>query len=204
LPDYNAEQYCMNHPAFREAYGRYVRKLVTETDIDGLMSDDGIYYADWRACGCHHCRERFRREYGRELPQVADAGFWGNRRSEAFRDWIEIRFAAVRLPRVAELLVIPAWRCLSSDGHASLAYGMSYQIYPKLQPRNVSKWSVDTHHRRTWDDRISPDAAPRSRDHRAPCFGLGYGHFDNAPSPGFSKFSVPIAGSARSSADWFG
>ena len=185
LPDYNAEQYCMNHPAFREAYGRYVRKLVTETDIDGLMSDDGIYYADWRACGCHHCRERFRREYGRELPQVADAGFWGNRRSEAFRDWIEMRFrssgdflAVVReaLPGGFPLLTC----CSSSDGHALPAYGMSYQDFIRNCNHVMLEMVGSTPTiAGTWDDRIPSQMLHLgiARDHRAPCFGLGYGHF---------------------------
>ena len=58
LPTYNAEQYCMNNPAFRAAYAKYVKRLLAETGVDGLMSDDNIYYADWRACACESCRER--------------------------------------------------------------------------------------------------------------------------------------------------
>jgi hypothetical protein len=92
LPAYNAEQYCMNHPAFRAAYEKYVRRLHTETGIDGLMSDDGIFYSNWQSCSCEHCRDRFKKEYGHILPPVSDSGFWGNRRSEAFRDWIAMRF----------------------------------------------------------------------------------------------------------------
>ena len=95
LPTYNAEQYCMNNPAFRAAYVCYLKQLRTETGIDGLMSDDGIFYGDWRACACSDCRKRFKKEYGHTLPPVSDTGFWGNRRSEAFRDWIAMRYRRV-------------------------------------------------------------------------------------------------------------
>jgi hypothetical protein len=92
LPSYSAEQFCMNNPAFRDAYCQYVKQLKQDTGIDGLMSDDGIFYAGWRACGCKHCRERFEKTYGRRLPPVSDTSFWGNRHSEAFADWIDMRF----------------------------------------------------------------------------------------------------------------
>jgi hypothetical protein len=64
LPTYNAEQFCMNNPYFRHAYQTYVRKLVRDTGIDGLMSDDMIHYGGWRTCGCRWCRERFLKDFG--------------------------------------------------------------------------------------------------------------------------------------------
>lgn len=185
LPAYEAEQYCMNHPGFRAAYGRYVRQLRTETGIDGLMSDDGIFYGSWRACGCVHCRERFRREHGRELPPVSDAGFWGNRRSEAFRDWIEMRFRSsgeflqhvrAALPPGFPLLTC----CSSSDGPTLPGFGMSYQDFIQscnhvLLEMVGSTPATDG----TWDGRIPSQLLHLgiAREHGAPCFGLGYGFF---------------------------
>ncbi|MBI5689393.1 MAG: hypothetical protein HZC55_04795 [Verrucomicrobia bacterium] len=185
LPVYAAEQYCMNHPGFRAAYGRYVRELVAATGIDGLMSDDGIYYADWRACGCPHCRERFRREYGHALPPVSDAGFWGNRRSAAFRDWIEMRYRSSRdflgtvreaLPAGFPLLTC----CASSDGHALPAYGMSYQDFIRHCDHIVLEMVGSTPvPAGTWDGRIPSQLLHLglARTHRVPCLGLGYGFF---------------------------
>lgn len=185
LPAYNAEQYCMNNPALSEAYVRYVKQLLADTHIDGLMSDDGIFYAGWRACGCEHCRSRFRREYGHELPAVADVSFWGNRRSPEFRDWIEMRFRSSRdflanvqnaLPAGFPLLTC----CSSSDGHALPAFGMSYQEFIQHSNHVLLEMVGSTPTiAGTWDDRIPSQLLHLglAHQHRVPCFGLGYGYF---------------------------
>ena len=195
LPAYNAEQYCMNHPAFRAAYAHYVKQLGAETGIDGLMSDDGIYYAGWRACGCRHCRERFQNEYGRKLPPASDAGFWGNRHSAAFRDWIEMRFRTCgdflgevqqALPRGFPLLTC----CASSEGHGLPAHGMSYEEFIRSCDHVLLEMTGSTPTLAgTWDDRIPSQLLHLAiaRDHRAPCLGLGYGFF---PDPAFFIWAV--------------
>jgi hypothetical protein len=185
MPAYNAEQYCMNNPAFRDAYVQYLTQLRAETGVDGLMSDDGIFYADWRVCGCSHCRKRFREEYGHSLPPVSDASFWGNRRSTAFRDWIEMRFGTCgdflvniqrALPPGFPLLTC----CSGSDGPAMPAYGMSYQDFIRgcnlvmLEMRGSTPSTAGT-----WDERIPSQLLHLgiARDHHAACLGLGYGFF---------------------------
>jgi hypothetical protein len=185
LPTYNAEQYCMNNPAFQAGYLRYLNRLLKEAGIGGLMSDDGIFYAGWRACGCRHCRKRFKKEYGHTLPPASDAGFWGNRRSPAFRDWIEMRFRtcgdfleAVRktLPGNFPLLTC----CASSDGFALPAYGMSYQDFIRNCNHVLLEMCGSTPSTTgTWDDRIPSQLLHLgiARDHRVPCFGLGYAFF---------------------------
>ena len=185
LATYNAEQYCMNNPAFREAYGQYLKQLLAETGIDGLMSDDGIFYADWRACACSHCRKRFKEQYGQSLPPVSDAGFWGNRGSQAFRDWIKMRFEACGDFLVDVKKVLPPGFplltcCSSSDGYALPAFGMSYQDF--IRSCNLimlemcgSTPSIEG----AWDERIPSQLLHLgiARDHHAACFGLGYGYF---------------------------
>lgn len=185
LPAYNAEQFCMNHPAFRAAYVQYVRRLRAETGIDGLMSDDNIFYADWRACACTHCRERFKRECGRELPPVSDTSFWGNRSSEAFKDWIAMRFRSsadfladvkAALPGGFPLLTC----CSSSDGAQLPAYGMSYEDFIAHCNHVLLEMVGSTPTPAgTWDDRIPSQLLHVSiaAAHRAPCFGQGYGFF---------------------------
>jgi hypothetical protein len=185
LPIYNAEQYCMNHPGFRAAYGQYLKRLLAETGVDGLMSDDQIYYADWRACSCTHCRERFRQEYGHSLPAVSDASFWGNRRSEAFRDWIAMRFRSSGdfLARVQKALSagFPLLTCCSSsDSYALPAYGMSYQDFIEHSNHVLLEMVGSTPSLAgTWDDRIPSQLLHLgiARDYHVPCFGLGYGFF---------------------------
>jgi hypothetical protein len=185
LPTYNAEQYCMNHPRFRAAYPKYLTRLKTETGIDGLMSDDAIFYADWRACACPHCRERFKSECGHDLPPVSEANFWGNRRSEAFRDWIAMRFRSSGdflgvvqkvFPSGFPLLTC----CSSSDGYRLPAFGMSYQDFIRHCNHVMLEMVGSTPSLAgTWDDRIPSQLLHLeiARDHGVPCFGLGYGFF---------------------------
>ena len=185
VPAYTAEQFCMNHPGFRKGYAAYVKKLLADTGMDGLMSDDMIFYADWRACGCKFCRDRFKCEYGHDLPPVSDTSFWGNRRSQAFRDWIKMRFqtpadflAEVKnaLPRNFPLLTC----CSSSDNFYLPSFGMSYQDFIQSCNHVMLEMVGQTPAiEGTWDERVPSqlmhlDIAGK---HNAPCFGLGYGFF---------------------------
>ncbi|MDD3806155.1 MAG: hypothetical protein PHT73_07920, partial [bacterium] len=65
---YNNRQFCMNNPDFRQAYSEYLKRLLRDTGIRVVMSDDAIFYAGWEVCDCKHCREKFRLEYGMEQP----------------------------------------------------------------------------------------------------------------------------------------
>ncbi len=185
LPTYEAEQFCMNKAAFRAAYVRYVKRLLAETGVDGLMSDDNIYYADWRACSCESCRERFKREYGHMLPPVNDTGFWGNRQSAVFKDWIALRFRSSGDFLAEVKKVLPAnfpfmTCCSSSDGHSLPAFGMSYEDFIQSCNHVLLEMVGSTPSPAgTWDDRIPSQMLHLgiARDHRAPCFGLGYGFF---------------------------
>ena len=185
LPDYNAEQYCMNHPAFREAYGRYVRKLVTETDIDGLMSDDGIYYADWRACGCHALPGAFPSGVWAGAAAGGRCRFLGQSPERGVSRLDRDTFSQQRrLPRGRARGVAGGFPlltcCSSSDGHALPAYGMSYQDFIRNCNHVMLEMVGSTPTvAGTWDDRIPSQMLHLgiARDHRAPCFGLGYGYF---------------------------
>ncbi len=66
---YNNRQFCMNNPDFRQAYREYLKRLLSDTDLHVLMSDDAIFYAGWEVCDCRHCRKKFHREYGVEQPK---------------------------------------------------------------------------------------------------------------------------------------
>ncbi|MEN6607700.1 MAG: hypothetical protein ABFD60_10685 [Bryobacteraceae bacterium] len=185
LPTYTAEQFCMNNPVFRDSYLQYVKKLRLDTGIDGLMSDDGIFYAGWQACGCKYCRERFEKKYGHRLPPVTDTTFWGNRRSEAFADWIEMRFETSGdfLVEIQKTLPpgFPFFSCCSSsDGHSLPAFGMSYQDFIRacnlvLLEMVGSTPSVTG----TWDNRVPSQLLHLgiAREHRVNCLGIGYGFF---------------------------
>ncbi len=185
LPAYNAEQFCPNHPGFQSAYQTYVRRLLADTGIDGLMSDDAIFYADWHACGCHYCRLRFQQDYGHTLPPVADTTFWGNRRAPAFRDWITLRYHSTRdflgLVRAAVPAGFPLLTCCSSsDNYYLPGFGMSYQDFIQNCNHVMLEMCGSTPTLQgTWDDRVPSQLLHLAiaRAHAAPCFGLGYGFF---------------------------
>ncbi len=185
LPDYNAEQFCMNHPQFRAAYAQYLKHLIAETGVDGLMSDDNIFYGGWHACACEHCRNRFRQEYGQKLPPVTDDGFWGNRRNDAFKDWVALRFRSSgdflevvknALPPGLPLLTC----CASSDSQSLPGYGMSYEDFiPHCKAVLLEMVGSTPTSAGTWDDRIPSQLLHLgiARDHHVPCLGLGYGFY---------------------------
>ncbi|MCC7086611.1 MAG: hypothetical protein IT427_16555 [Pirellulales bacterium] len=185
LPAYNAEQFCMNNASFQEAYSKYLKLLIEETAIDGLMSDDAIFYPGWRVCRCTFCLDRFKREYGHELPPIADTTFWGNRNNRAFRDWIAMRFRTsgdffkiVRntLPNDFPLLTC----CSSSDDQTMPALGMSYQDFIHSCNLVMLEMVGSTPTiQGTWDNRIPSQMLHLAiaRDAHVPCLGLGYGFF---------------------------
>ncbi|MDD3925730.1 MAG: hypothetical protein PHT33_03630 [bacterium] len=88
---YNNRQFCMNNPDFRQAYSEYLKRLLRDTGMRVLMSDDAIFYAGWEVCDCKHCREKFRREYGAE--QQAD--LWRLKEDRSLLQESELYRAAV-------------------------------------------------------------------------------------------------------------
>lgn len=198
LPVYTAKEFCINNPDFRQAYQDYVRRLLAETGIDGLESDDGIFYSNWTSCGCEHCRRKFMKEYGHAVPDISDTSFWGNYKSEAFKDWIEMRFASTRefLEGVRSVVGdgFPLMSCCSdSVGSFLPGYGMTYQEFIKPCDHIMLEMcgnspSMDG----TWQANIPKQMLHlgMSAEHNAPCIGLGYG-FSTATADfiwAFNKF----------------
>ena len=185
MPQYTNEQFCMNNPDFREAYIAYVKKLTADVPLDGLMSDDEVYYPEWRACGCEYCREKFQEKYGQDLPPVTDDSFWSNRENGAFRDWIKFRFETsadfLRLVRESLDSRIQLMTCCScSDAVICNATGMSAEGFAPSSDLLMLEMCgdiVDPQGR--WSFRIPTIMLQLgiAREHDLPCLGLGYGHF---------------------------
>lgn len=87
-------------------HSKYLKRLIEEVPLDGVQVDDMCDYAALVVCGCHYCRDRFREEYGYELPPLDDSDFWcdtsennelmwGNYENPAFRDWLKMRADSV-------------------------------------------------------------------------------------------------------------
>lgn len=102
---YEGEMFCHNNPDFLAMHAAYLRRLFSEVALDGVQADDMCLYGCFRSCGCRHCRDRFRRECGHELPPLSDRtfwgdtsispGMWGNYENAAFRAWVRMRYRYV-------------------------------------------------------------------------------------------------------------
>ncbi|WP_298652657.1 hypothetical protein [uncultured Proteiniphilum sp.] len=98
---YQMEAFCHNNPNFLDMHAKYLKRLLREVPIDAFEIDDMCDYVGLAACGCQYCRERFRRDYDREIPSFDDKSFWGdtskpmlywgNYENPAFRDFIRMK-----------------------------------------------------------------------------------------------------------------
>ncbi len=87
--------WCINNPDFRAEYFRLAAKVVRETGVDGLMTDEVYFRTGWHNCVCPHCRAKFLRQTGLTVPSGEAAYFWGRFDNPAFRAWIRFRAASV-------------------------------------------------------------------------------------------------------------
>lgn len=92
--DYKIIMLCCNNPKFRKIYFNYVLKLVKDTGVDALMSDDIEFCPTWYVCGCEYCRAKFRQWAGEELPDGASPK-WGDFNDPWFRQWLRFRMKSV-------------------------------------------------------------------------------------------------------------
>jgi hypothetical protein len=102
---YQMEAFCHNNPGFLDMHAKYLRRLMREVPFDLIEVDDMCTYAGLTTCGCIYCRERFRKDYGHEIPPFGEKSFWGdtskpmllwgNYENPVFRDWIKMKFSIV-------------------------------------------------------------------------------------------------------------
>jgi len=87
VPQYYAQEFCINHPGYRAAYAKYLKQLLAETGIDGLMCDDMIYFGGFYHCACEYCRKKL----SFKLPETSDASFWGNWGDARWLEYLAMR-----------------------------------------------------------------------------------------------------------------
>jgi len=104
---YQFEAFCHNNPGFLDMHRKYLIQLLKDVPFDGVEVDDMCSYPGNTTCGCKYCRDRFRKDYGHEIPSFSDAGFfgdtsqkdmleWGNYKNPVFRDWLRMKSDSVR------------------------------------------------------------------------------------------------------------
>jgi hypothetical protein len=94
---YGGWVFCHNNPDYQRLYCDHVRNICG-CGVDGIMSDDiGFYPADY-GCGCIHCRDKFQRDTGLDMPPAGldDRDFYGNLENRAYRAWVLWRIGCFR------------------------------------------------------------------------------------------------------------
>lgn len=130
---YQMESFCHNNPDFLDMHAKYLQRLLKEVDLDGMQVDDMCDYAGLTTCGCQHCRTRFKRDYGHQIPSFSDKDFfgdtskpmlqWGNYQNPVFRDWIRMKTDGIvdHVKMVKSILGDkPLMSCCSSTGPVTL------------------------------------------------------------------------------------
>lgn len=129
-PQYQFETFCHNNPGFLDMHKKYLQRLLREVPVDGFQIDDMCSYSGLTACGCKYCRERFRRDYGHEIPPFGEKSFWGNTDNKnmllwgnydnpAFRDWLRMKSESIvdHVKMIKEIIKDkPLMTCCSSAG----------------------------------------------------------------------------------------
>ena len=126
---YQMETFCHSNPGFLDMHAKYLRRLLKEVPLDALEVDDMCWYPALSVCGCQFCRERFKRDYGHEIPPLEDKSFWGdtdknpyswgNYDHPAFRDYLQMRSdSVVDHVKLVKCVIgnLPLQTCCSSTG----------------------------------------------------------------------------------------
>ena len=98
---YQMETFCFNNPGFLDMHKKYLQRLLKEVPLDGIEIDDMCEYAGLTTCGCQYCRDRFKTDYGHDIPPFGEKSFWGdtsknmlywgNYENPVFRDWLKMK-----------------------------------------------------------------------------------------------------------------
>jgi len=126
---YQMETFCFNNPGFLDMHKKYLQRLLKEVPMDAIEIDDMCDYAGLTTCGCRYCRDRFKRDYGHDIPPFDEKSFWGdtsknmlywgNYENPVFRDWLRMKSDSIvdhlKMARTV-LNDIPLMTCCSSAG----------------------------------------------------------------------------------------
>ncbi len=104
---YQYEAFCHNNPGLHDMHTKYLQRLMKDVPFDAIEVDDMCSYPGNTTCGCQYCRDRFRRDYGHEIPSFTDKQFfgdttnqnmleWGNYENPVFRDWLRMKSDSIR------------------------------------------------------------------------------------------------------------
>lgn len=84
---------CPNNPHFTKFFLDVLKKVITETKIDGVMLEETSWFA-WNNCGCDYCKKKFLKQTGYHFPKSTST-IWRNASSAQWRDWVNFRIKSI-------------------------------------------------------------------------------------------------------------
>ena len=190
-PQYTAEGFCHRNPEFVDSYCEYVKKLLADTHVDGLMCDDAQHFMHYRSCACPVCLAAFRERAGIELPTAEDASFWGSWDNPAWKMWIDLRYeATTEFERAVRSVLPPGFPrmscsinsanavspCSGNDAVRFLAGGCTRQNLEICGNTPPYKHDPETWNQPLITHFVSASYnAAAAKKHHARCYGIGYG-----------------------------
>ena len=141
VPQYSAEQFCFNNPGFREGYRLYMKKLLEDTGITGLMCDDVIFFGGYYQCSCPFCQAKL----GFKLPPASDRSFWGNWDNPQWRQYLAMRRSSIgdflKFVKASLPEGFPLMSCCSSCAYGGVNYS-AHRAQELLQGDNILNLEV--------------------------------------------------------------
>lgn len=181
VPQYFAQQFCINHSGFRAAYREYLKRLTAETGIGGLMCDDMIYFGGFYHCACEHCR----RKLSFPLPETSDASFWGNWGDERWLEYLAMRRRSTGefLESVKESLPegFPLMSCCTSGAYGGNNH-CAQSIHEFVRGDNIINLEICGDNPARVPERLAGGSyqAAASKKYGCPVIAIGYGFFPDS------------------------
>ena len=82
---------CFNNPEWRRHFFGKILDFARDTQPDGFMPDEMLWFPDQHVCGCNICRARFKKETGFDIPDPSDPKMWNNWQAPQWRAWVTAR-----------------------------------------------------------------------------------------------------------------
>ena len=182
VPQYYAEQFCINHPGFRTAYTKYLKQLLAETGIDGLMCDDMIYFGGFYHCSCEHCRKKLKFE----LPETSDASFWGNWGDDRWHEYLAMRRDSIGkfLETVKAALPegFPLMSCNTTGAYGGYSNYSGQSIHEFIRGDNIISMELcgENLDSPVYRQTVLNYQAGASKKYELPVITVGYGAFPDS------------------------
>ncbi|MBR4221336.1 MAG: hypothetical protein IKR81_09285 [Victivallales bacterium] len=201
LEFYDAESYCPANPNFIESYCKYVKQLLKETGIDGLMCDDVAFSKPFCTCSCPSCRERFHKLSGLAFPDTIYNSFWGNLVNPVWRDYVDDRFNVITEFYAHVRAVLPSRDypmlacCSGSCMDFTLSCALDLAVQLKDGNCNIANLEIvgntppgPMDHNTKFTDRMVQAAyhIGVADEHDAPVLAIAYGFIEDNAKAGWS------------------